>query len=63
MNGAESLVRILLAGGIDVCFANRGTAEMRFVGALDRVSGMRSVLGLYEGTVAHAEATGGAAPY
>ena len=36
MNGAESLVRTLVAGGVDVCFANPGTSEMHFVAALDR---------------------------
>src|SRR5262245_20146970 len=49
MNGAESLVRTLVKGGIEVCFANPGTSEMHFVGALDRVQGMRCVLGLFEG--------------
>ena len=28
MNGAESLVATLVAGGIDTCFANPGTSEM-----------------------------------
>src|ERR687884_37292 len=51
MNGAESLVRTLLAGGVDVCFANPGTSEMHFVAALDRVEGMRCILGLFEGVV------------
>jgi acetolactate synthase-1/2/3 large subunit len=51
MNGAESLVRTLLAGGVDTCFANPGTSEMHFVAALDRVAGMRCVLGLFEGVV------------
>lgn len=51
MNGAETLVRTLLAGGVEVCFANPGTSEMHFVGALDRVDGMRCVLGLFEGVV------------
>jgi acetolactate synthase I/II/III large subunit len=51
MNGAESLVRTLLANDIDVCFANPGTSEMHFVAALDRIEGMRSVLGLFEGVV------------
>lgn len=51
MNGAESLVRTLLACGVDTCFANPGTSEMHFVAALDRVSGMRCVLGLFEGVV------------
>lgn len=51
MNGAESLVRTLVDSGVDVCFANPGTSEMHFVGALDRVSGIRPVLGLFEGVV------------
>ena len=51
MNGAESLVHTLLASGIDTCFANPGTSEMHFVAALDRVPGMRCVLGLFEGVV------------
>ncbi|MDA8051482.1 MAG: acetolactate synthase large subunit [Rhodospirillales bacterium] len=51
MNGAESLVHTLLKGGVDTCFANPGTSEMHFVAALDRVPGMRSVLGLFEGVV------------
>ena len=49
MNGAESLVRTLVAGGVEVCFANPGTSEMHFVAALDRVEGMRCVLCLFEG--------------
>src|SRR5260370_38110500 len=51
MNGAESLVRTLVAGGVDVCFANPGTSEMHFVAALDRKPAMRCVLGLFEGVV------------
>lgn len=51
MNGAESLVRTLLAGGVTVCFTNPGTSEMHFVAALDKVPGMRCVLGLFEGVV------------
>ncbi|HEY1299038.1 MAG TPA: acetolactate synthase large subunit [Stellaceae bacterium] len=51
MNGAESLVRTLVGGGVEVCFANPGTSEMHFVAALDRVDGMRCVLGLFEGVV------------
>ena len=51
MNGAESLVHTLLAGGVDTCFANPGTSEMHFVAALDRIPGMRCVLGLFEGVV------------
>src|SRR5438876_12371042 len=51
MNGAESLVRALVRGGIDTCFANPGTSEMHIVAALDRVAEMRCVLGLFEGVV------------
>ena len=51
MNGAESLVRTLLASGVDTCFCNPGTSEMHFVAALDRIAGMHCVLGLFEGVV------------
>ena len=51
MNGAESLVRTLVGAGVEVCFTNPGTSEMHFVAALDRVAGMRCVLGLFEGVV------------
>src|SRR5437667_11479614 len=51
MNGAESLVRTLVAGGIEVCFANPGTSEIHIVAALDRVAEIRCVLGLFEGVV------------
>src|ERR1700676_4528107 len=66
MNGAESLVRALVGGGVNVCFANPGTSEMHFVAALDRVDGMRCVLGLFEGVVTgaadgYARMTGGPA--
>lgn len=48
MNGAESLLRSLVASGVEVCFANPGTSEMHFVAALDLVSGMRPILALQE---------------
>ena len=51
MNGAESLVRTLIAGGVDTCFTNPGTSEIHIVAALDRISEMRCVLGLFEGVV------------
>lgn len=51
MNGAESLVHTLLKSGVDTCFANPGTSEMHFVGALDRIPGMHCVLGLQENIV------------
>jgi acetolactate synthase I/II/III large subunit len=51
MNGAESLLRTLVGSGVEVCFGNPGTSEMHFAAALDRVEGMRVVLGLFEGAV------------
>ncbi|MDH3714860.1 MAG: acetolactate synthase large subunit, partial [Gammaproteobacteria bacterium] len=51
MNGAEGLVRTLVGAGVDVCFTNPGTSEMHFVVALDKVDGMRCILGLFEGVV------------
>lgn len=58
MNGAESLARTLVAGGVEVCLANPGTSEMHFVAALDKVDGIRCVLTLFEGV-----ATGAADGY
>jgi acetolactate synthase-1/2/3 large subunit len=49
MTGAESLLRTLVGSGVEVCFGNPGTSEMHFVAALDKVEGMRAVLGLFEG--------------
>jgi acetolactate synthase-1/2/3 large subunit len=51
MNGAQSLIRTLVDGGVDVCFMNPGTSEMHFVSALDSVPEMHSVLALFEGVV------------
>jgi acetolactate synthase-1/2/3 large subunit len=51
MNGAESLVKTLVASGIEVCFANPGTSEIHFVAALDKINGMRAILCLFEGVV------------
>jgi len=51
MNGAESLVKTLVANEVDVCFTNPGTSEMHFVSALDKIPGVRCVLGLFEGVV------------
>ncbi|MGA8274110.1 MAG: acetolactate synthase large subunit [Candidatus Sulfotelmatobacter sp.] len=51
MNGAESLIRTLIAGGVDTCFANPGTSEIHLVAELDRAPQMSAVLGLFEGVV------------
>ncbi len=51
MNGAESLLKSLIDAGVQVCFANPGTSEMQLVAAIDKISGMRPVLGLFEGVV------------
>ncbi len=47
--GAFSLVETARHAGVEVCFANPGTTEMPIVVALDRVPGIRVVLGLFEG--------------
>ncbi len=49
MNGAETLVKTLLASGVTTCFANPGTSEMHFVAALDQHPEMRCILCLFEG--------------
>ena len=51
MNGAESLIRTLMAGGVNACFSNPGTSEIHIVAALDRALEMRCVLALFEGVV------------
>lgn len=51
LTGAEALVHSLVAGKVDTCFANPGTSEMHFVAALDRIPGIRCVLGLQENSV------------
>lgn len=51
MNGATSLLRTLVAAGVEVCFTNPGTSEMHFVAALDEEPRMRPILGLFEGVV------------
>ncbi len=56
--GAQHLVASLLSCGVRVCFANPGTSEMHFVGALDESAEMRCVLCLFEGV-----ATGAADGY
>jgi len=58
VNGAQALIRTLIACGVDTCFMNPGTSEMHFVAALDAVPEMHSVLALFEGV-----ATGAADGY
>jgi acetolactate synthase I/II/III large subunit len=58
VNGANALLRTLVASGVEVCFTNPGTSEMHFVAALDAVPEMRGVLALFEGV-----ATGAADGY
>lgn len=51
MDGAEAVIRTLVAGGVETAFANPGTSEIHIVAALDRVPEIRCVLGLFEGVV------------
>jgi hypothetical protein len=44
MNGAESLLKSLVASDVKVCFGNPGRSEMHFVAALDECSDDRSAL-------------------
>ena len=52
--GADVVVETLVNAGVEVCFTNPGTTEMCIVDALDKVGGMRPVLGLFEGVVSGA---------
>jgi acetolactate synthase-1/2/3 large subunit len=54
VNGAESLLRTLLHGGIDTCFMNPGTSEIHFVDALERAPEMRGIPCLFEGVASGA---------
>jgi len=58
INGAQALIRTLVAAGIDVCFTNPGTSEIHIVAALDAVPEMRAILTTFEGV-----ATGAADGY
>lgn len=49
MNGAESIIKTLIAAGVDTCFTNPGTSEMHFVHAIGSEPLMHSVLALFEG--------------
>lgn len=51
MNGATSLLESLVNAEVDVCFTNPGTSEMHAVSAFDQVTGIRPILGLFEGVV------------
>ena len=57
-NGAQALLRTLVAAGVDTCFTNPGTSEIHVVAALDSVPEMRAILTLFEGV-----ATGAADGY
>jgi len=48
-NGAEALLEAARRFGASVCFANPGTTELVLVRALDKIPGLRPVLGLFEG--------------
>ena len=49
MNGAEIVLKTAAQAGVDVCFTKPGTTELPLVAAFDTVSGIRPVLGLFEG--------------
>ncbi len=49
MTGAEIILQTAKNAGVEICFANAGTTELPLVAAFDTVSGIRPVLGLFEG--------------
>ncbi len=49
MIGAEIILKTARDAGVEICFANAGTTELPLVAAFDTVSGIRPVLGLFEG--------------
>ncbi len=49
MIGADALAKTAVLAGVEFCFANPGTTELPLVTAFDATSGIRSILGLYEG--------------
>ncbi len=48
-SGAQWLLEMSAASGIEVCFANPGTTELPFVAAMDKATAVRPVLNLFEG--------------
>jgi acetolactate synthase I/II/III large subunit len=58
MNGAQSLLKVLVEAGIEICFANPGTSEMHLVLAIGNTDAVRPILCLFEGV-----ATGAADGY
>ncbi len=51
VTGADAMVEALFEHGIELCITNPGTSEMHLVAALDRIAGLRCVLGLAETVV------------
>lgn len=49
MTGAEVILQTAKNAGVEICFANAGTTELPLVAAFDTISGIRPVLGLFEG--------------
>ena len=49
MNGAQSLSKTLVNGGVNACFVNPGTTEIHLIKALAKEAGMRNILCLFEG--------------
>jgi thiamine pyrophosphate-dependent acetolactate synthase large subunit-like protein len=49
-------LQTLIDSGVEVCFANTGTSEIQLVAVIDKIPGMRPLLGLFEGVVTGAAA-------
>ncbi len=51
MNGAQALFKALVDAGLDTCFGNPGTSEMRLIAEIGRIEGVRAILCLEENVV------------
>src|SRR5512137_774078 len=49
MNGAQLIMKTAIKAGIEVCFTNFGTTEVPLALAFDTESGVKPILGLFEG--------------
>ena len=49
MTGAESLIRSLVAAGVDHVFTHPGSTAMEIIKEFDAVPEFRPILGLFEG--------------
>ena len=54
MNGAQTLLKVLVEAGVEICFANPGTSERCLVLAIGKTDAVRPILCLFEGVATSA---------